>query len=315
MQNVTISEASPSSFQGGATTSDIESGNGSQGGSPQEVNQSNSYNTILVIGSAIVGGGSGASIGYSLTTGLRLIINESDFVYYNLLYIPCIALSALALGSLTNCLLKQQERQRANYRAEDRNARNDGMSSVPDQVGLLSPDAQAYVTGVELVHATIRPSALAEGGGLFPDGTTGAVTDTLAHRGEIQRPATTEESQVANNPAVVLGARVNFSKGEQVSDLLLDSNKSVFTVDDLINAGIITADNPAGASQDNTTTAVSVPALTRMFSNPTLDTKQNTEENKPLVLRNDPDSVRFKVEAIERQQGAGDGSEVKSNSR
>lgn len=303
MQNVTISEASPSSFQGGATTSDIESGNGSQGASPQEVNQSNSYNTILVIGSAIVGGGSGASIGYSLTTGLRLIINESDFVYYNLLYIPCIVLSALALGSLTNCLLKQQERQRANYRAEDRNARNDGMSSVPDQVGLLSPDAQAYVTGVELVHATISPSALAEGGGLFPDGTTGAVTDTLAHRGEIQRPATAEESQVANNPAVV----VTFSSDEQqVSDLLRDSNKSVFTVDDLINAGIITADNPAGASQDNTTTAVSVPALTRMFSNPTLDTKQNTEENKPLVLRNDPASVRFMVEAIERQQGAGD---------
>jgi stress response protein SCP2 len=117
---------------------------------------------------------------------------------------------------------------------------------------------------------------------LLPSGTTGAFTDTSSPRVEIRRPSTAEESKVADNPAVVF----TFSSDRQVSDLLHDSNKSVLMV---VGA-------PAG----------SVSALTIQFSGDNAQgAKQNDEKNKPLDLRNDPNSVRFMVAAIERQKEAG----------
>ena len=292
MQNATSSEASPRQITGNIseqTTSDLESGNGAQGASPQEVNRSN-LDRIMLIVSPIFGSAVGGLIANATTNGLSSVVNEHDRGALNLLYIPCVALSALTFGLFAKKLIEQQERERADNRRENQNARNSGMSSAPE-VGLLSPDAQAYVTGVELVHATIHPSVLAEGGGLLPDGTTGAFTDTSSPRVEIRRPSTAEESKVADNPAVV----VTFSSDRQVSDLLHDSNKSVLMV--------------VGAP------AVSVSALTIKFSDDNAQgAKQNDEKNKPLDLRNDPNSVRFMVAAIERQKEAG-AAEVKSNSR
>ena len=277
MQNVTIPETLPPQITGNiseTSTPDIESRNGAQGAISQEVNRPN-LDRIMIIVSPFVGSAVGGLIGQAATNGLSSVVNEHDRGLTNLLYIPCVALSALAFGLFVKILIEQQERERADNRRENQNARNSGMSSAPE-VGLLSPDAQAYVTGVELVHATIHPSVLAEGGGLLPDGTTGAVTDTLAHRVENGRPSTAGQSQVADNPAVV----VTFSSDRQVGDLPNDYNKPVLMV---VGA-------PAG----------SVSALTTKFSGDiALDTKQNTEENKTLVLRNDPNSVRFMVKAIE----------------
>jgi hypothetical protein len=292
MQNATISEASPRQITGNIseqTTSDLESGNGAQGASPQEVNRSN-LDRIMLIVSPIFGSAVGGLIANATTNGLSSVVNEHDRGALNLLYIPCVALSALTFGLFAKKLIEQQERERADNRRENQNARNSGMSSAPE-VGLLSPDTQAYVTGVELVHATIHPSVLAEGGVLLPSGTTGAFTDTSSPRVEIRRPSTAEESKVADNPAVVF----TFSSDRQVSDLLHDSNKSVLMV---VGA-------PAG----------SVSALTIQFSGDNAQgAKQNDEKNKPLDLRNDPNSVRFMVAAIERQKEAG-AAEVKSNSR
>jgi hypothetical protein len=277
MQNVQNQETLQSSFQSGPTTSDIESGNGAQGESPQEVNRS-TLNTIMIIVSPFVGSVAGALIGHATTSGLSSAVDEPDRELVYLLYIPCVALSALGFGFFTKYLIKKQEGERADNRAEDRNALNNGISSVPDQVGLLSSNGTAHVVGSDLVHVVRNPSPSPVGVGVRSTGSTYTV--------------------VGDNPEQNRNARLNFSSDAQVIDLLLDPNKSVFMV-------------PAGAHQDNTTTAVSVPALTRIFSNNITSAKQNTGENKPLVLMNGSDSVRYRVQEIER----GRGGEAKSNSR
>jgi hypothetical protein len=201
-----------------------------------------------------------------------------------LLYIPCVALSALGFGFFTKYLIKKQEGERADNRAEDRNALNNGISSVPDQVGLLSSNGTAHVVGSDLVHV-VQFSPV--GSEVHPTVSTYNVVG--GNHAEACQDNTTKVSDQSFSPA-----------GSEVHSAVSTYN--------------VVGGNHTGACQDNTT-AERVPYLTEKFSNIISSDKQNIKTIKPEFSNNSPSiSVRSLVKRIEEEKVRG-APKVNSNSR